>query len=324
MIWKAIKEINREMFQFSAGDAPTGVWKLATAIAGVAGAIGFYWKIPDSVAEWLFYRFYDSKAAKLAFESWQLNGHIGMRLLVVAAFFLLFYLVMFAAYAIKRLDYRGQVARSFGMRFRTVRREHDVLNIQGDCRTTSTESFLVDELQLSYIERRLQVPPNVTRSAAVITIEGLPPGTNAPTKVQDIGATRTYGVNFTPALHQTLEAATLKIEETIEKVIFMSQQVTPVHPTFKSKVESISLLVVEPIEILELSVTFPYGYAVGGASQICVCYGRTPTVHDQEMQRLRSDCALKPENKDGRQSLRLVVETPIMGLQYYLYWEPPA
>ena len=200
---------------------------------------------------------------------------------------------------------------------------HDVLDLTGNCRTTSTESFSVDELQLAYIERRLQVPPGVNRSVPAIVVEGLPAGTNATHTHHDIGPLRTYEVNFTPPLHQTQQPVTLKITETIDKVIFMSQAVTPVHPIFKSKVESISLLVVEPIDILELSVTFPFGYAVGGASQIRVCYGRTPTIHDLEEQRLKNGGALKPATNGSRQTLQLCVDSPIVGLQYFLYWEPP-
>ena len=323
MFLQAFREINEEMFSFSKEETKLNMWKLATGVAAVAGALGFYLKIPDSVMEWMFYRLTEAKTAKTSFENWQQAGHTGLRLLSLVSFFVLFYLIVFAFYAIKRLDYRAQVARALGIRFSLVKREHLVLNLQGDCKTTSTETFTVGDLQLAYIDRRLQVPPGVTRSAPVITVEGLPAGTNAPLGYKDAGGLRTYQVNFAPPLHKTLQLVSMKIGETIEKGIFMDQASTPVHPIFRSKVESISLLVVEPIDRLELSATFPPGYGVGGALQISVRYGRTATVHDIEEQRLKSNGALKPDNNGGQQTLRLVVDLPMMGLQYYLFWEPP-
>ena len=129
MIWTAIREINGEMFSTKGEPWKPGIWALATSVAAVVGGLGFYWKIPDSVAEWLDYRFYDAKTAKAAFETWQAGSHIGLRLVVLAASFLLFYLVVFGIYAVKRLDYRKQYARAFGVRFATIRREHDVLDL---------------------------------------------------------------------------------------------------------------------------------------------------------------------------------------------------
>ncbi len=325
MIWTAIREIHGDMFSAKGEPWKPGVWALATGVAAVVGGLGFYWKIPDSITEWLYYRFYDAKTAKAAFETWQAGSHIGLRLLVLAVSFLVLYLVVFGIYAVMRLDYRKQYARAFGVRFATLRREHDVLDLTGKCYTTGTEVFVVDELQLSYIERRLESPAGVARSAPAMKVEGLPSGTTETLSHRDAGPLRTYVFNFTPPLHQTQkQPVTLRTSETIDKSIYMNLAGTPVHPVFKSQVEAISILVMEPIDVLELSVTFPAGYAVGGSSQIRVCYGRTPTVHDKEEQRLRDSRAIKPETKGGRQTLLLHVDSPIVGLQYYLYWEPPV
>jgi hypothetical protein len=325
MLWTAIREINGEMFSTKGEPWKPGIWALATTVAAVVGGLGFYWKIPDSVAEWLYSQYYDPKTAKAAFENWQAAGHFGLRLLVFAVSFALLYLIVFGIYAVKRLDYRKAYARAFGVRFSMIRREHDVLDLTGKCFTTGTEVFAVDELQLAYIERRLESPAGVARSAPTMNAEGLPPGTKEMLYHRDVGPLRTYVFNFTPPLHQTQrQPVTLKTSETIDQSIYMKLANTPIHPVFKSQVEAISILVMEPIDVLELSVTFPSGYAVGGSSQIRVCYGRTPTIHDKEEQRLKDSGAIKPETKNNRQTLLLHVESPIVGLQYYLYWEPPV
>src|SRR5208283_213245 len=105
--------------------------------------------------------------------------------------------------------------------------------------------------------------------------------------------------------------------------IYMYEQDARVDEVFHSQIESISQFVLEPIELLELSVTFPYNYVVGGQSQISVRYGRTETVHELERERLLRENAISAEMQNGRQTLRLRVQQPIIGLIYYLYWQPP-
>jgi len=70
------------------------------------------------------------------------------------------------------------------------------------------------------------------------------------------------------------------------------QETRPADVFGNARVEFISYFVVEPVARLELTVTFPYGYQVGGQTQVGVRYGRTPTVHDAEEQRLKKSNAV--------------------------------
>jgi hypothetical protein len=223
-----------------------------------------------------------------------------------------------------RLDYRSQGARALGLKFLSVRRGHDILDLNGLCRTTSLEDFEVYDLHLSHIDRHLQLTSGTNwPHPPEITVEDLPEGHWSDYTIEDNGARRNYILNFTTALHQTTKPIRLRISDEIPKAFWMYEDETPIHPVFDTHVEATSWFVVEPIERLELTVTFPFGYRVGGQSQVSVRYKGTRTVHNLEENRLRNSASLISKVENGKQILQLVVEEPVIGLQYYLYWEPP-
>ena len=326
MTWKVFREINRGLFALPEKPTSLTFYKLAGAVVSIAGLIGAYLKAPDSVAHWLIQSLITFPAPKLqdALTSWDSGNHTALRVTTAFALLALVYAGSFALAAQERLDFRSQQARSLGVRFVSVERGHDILDLDGLCRTTSVEDFEVYDIHLSHIDRHLQLTSGAQwPSRPEIVVEDLPDNHWCNYEVQDDGAHRTYVLNFTKALHQTARPVRLRISDTIPKAFWMYEDETPVHPVFETRVEATSWFVVEPINRLELAVTFPYGYRVGGPSQVSVRYKGTRTVHNPEEERLRNDSSLNSKIENGKQILELVVEEPIVGLQYYLYWEPP-
>jgi len=322
MTWETFLDINREIFAPAQGWSKTTFWKLAVSAAAAAGVIGAYWKVLDDVAHGLIGSLVVPAGVEASLKAWDGSPHFFLRTMTALLSLAVVYAGAFFLTAQERLDYRSRVAESLGVRFTAVRREHDVLDATGRCRMTSTEELHVYDLHLSHIERRLQVTSATARTKPDISISGEPDGTTYNTLFRDEGSSRYYVINFLPALHRTADPVRLRMSEEVEKAIWMFEQDAPEQPAFNnSRVEFVSFFVIEPIERLELSVTFPYNYRAGGQSQIGVRYGRTSTVHDVEEQRLRNSVFGKIAN--GRQTLSLEVEKPVIGLQYYLYWVPP-
>jgi hypothetical protein len=322
MTWDTFLDINREIFSLPTGWAKTTFWKLVVSIVATAGVIGAYWKVLDDVAHALIGSLVVPANVDASVKAWNASPHFLLRTAVALLCVGLVYAAAFFLAAQERLDYRTRIAKTLGVRFTVVRREHDVLDTTGRCRMTSTEELQVYDLHLSHIERRLQVTAATTRTRPLIAISGEPDGITYNTRFRDEGPSRYYVINFLPALYRTTSPVHLKMTEEVEKAIYMYEQDAPEQPVFNnSRVEFVSFFVVEPIERLELSVTFPFDYRVGGQSQIGVRYGRTSTVHDIEEQRLRNSVFSKLGN--GRQTLSLEVAKPMIGLHYYLYWVPP-
>ena len=326
MTWRVFREINRGLFALPKKPTTLTFYKLAGAVVSVAGLIGAYLKAPDSVAHWLIQNLITFPAPKLqdALTSWDSGSHMALRIASAFALLAVVYAGAFALAAQERLDFRSQQARALGLKFLSVRRGHDIVEAEGLCRTTSVEDFEVYDIHLSHIDRHLQLTSGTEwPNRPEIVVEGLPEDRWCNHEVQDDGARRNYILNFTKALHQTAKPVRLRISDTIPKAFWMYEDETPVHPVFEARVEASSWFVVEPIARLELAVTFPYGYRVGGQSQVSVRYKGTRTVHNPEEERLRNLSSLNSKIENGRQVLELVVEEPIIGLQYYLYWEPP-
>jgi hypothetical protein len=326
MTWRVFREINRSLFALPKKPTTLTFYKLAAAVVSVAGLIGAYLKAPDGVAHWLIQNLITFPAPKLqdALTSWDSGNHVALRIASAFALLAVVYAGAFALAAQERLDFRSELARAVGVKFLSVRRSHDITDLDGLCRTTSLEDFEVYDIHLSHIDRHLQLTSGATwPNRPEIDVEGLPNDHWWNFEVQDEGSRRTYVLNFTKALHQTVRPVRLRISDVIPKAFWMYEDETPVHPVFETHVEATSWFVVEPIDRLELAVTFPYGYRVGGQTQVSVRYKGTRTVHNPEEERLRNSSSLNSKEENGRQVLQLVVEEPIVGLQYYLYWEPP-
>jgi hypothetical protein len=326
MSWKTFCEINRSLFAPPKDFSSMTFYKLAAALVSIAGIIGAYLKAPDGVVHWLIKGLVVFPALKSsdAITSWDNSSHWLFHIASATILLGLVYAVSFAVVAQERLDFRHQQARALGIRFVSVRREHDIQNLDGDCRTVSVEDFEVYGIYLSHLDRHFQLTKgDKWPTAPKVAVENLPDGSSFTGNVQDNGAQRKYVLNFTQALHETARPVRLRIMDEIPKAFWMYEQDTPDHPILGGRVESTSWFVVEPIDRLEASVTFPFGYLVGGQSQVSVRYKGTRTVHNAEEIRLRERGALASEIKNGKQTLRLAVDHPIIGLQYYLYWEPP-
>ncbi len=322
MQWDIFISINRDIFaRDKAAKATFG--KVVAGIAGLAAVMGAYWKAGDLLVGWLFVQLHNPVEGQKFFDIWRVAPHAGLHALVALVLLLLIYLAIFVWVAQQRLNTHDVLARSVGFELLLVKREHDVLSLSGRCVVISTDEIKVHGLQLSHIERRLQVTDPTTRSVPVFSVENLPDGVNSSHTYADNGALRVYDLNFTPPLHQMAKPAKMTISEEIGQAICMHREDTLEHPIFGQRVESISFFVLEPTVQIDLSVTFPANYVVGGASQISVRYGRTPTIHDVEEQRLKNSNSMTAESRAGRQTLRLKVEKPILGLHYYLYWVPP-
>jgi len=321
MTWKTALEINRAMFALPKGRPLLTFWKAAAWVLSVAGILGSYFKMSDILAHWAIRQ--TSANVDSSLKLWDASPHTLSNLAAAAGVLMLVYLGAFAYLAQDRLDYRSRLAESLGIRFLSVRREHDVLDLSGRCHMTTTDEFEVLDLQLSYIERKVEAPTANNRTIPEIHLEGLPEGTTYQQDQRDEGSLRSYIVNFTPPLRRTKKAVRLRLSEESDNVILMYEQDTPIHRVFNAKVEAVSQFVVEPIDRLELAVTFPRDYRVGGESQLSVRYRDTRSRHDGEEHRLVQAGAIAADENNGRQTLRLVVEEPIIGLHYYLHWIPP-
>jgi hypothetical protein len=326
MSWKTFREINRSLFAPPKDFNGMTFYKLAALLVSVGSLIGAYYKAPDGVVHWLIENVVSYPAAKSAdaIAVWDKGGHFGFH--IVSALLLVgaVYAMSFAVVAQERLDFRQQQATALGLKFVSVRREHDILNLGGDCRTVSTEDFDVYGIYLSHLDRHFQLTKgDKWESTPVVAVESLPDGSSWNRVVEDSGALRKYILNFFPPLHQTQKTVRLRITDEIPGTFWMYRQDAPEHPVLGGQVESTSWFVVDPIEKLEISVTFPYSYRAGGQSQVSVRYKGTRTVHEDEQTRLRACSALKSEIENDRLTLRLTVSHPVVGLHYYLYWEPP-
>lgn len=321
MTWKTFREINREFFTLPKGRPSATFWKSAGWIVTLAGIAGSYLKVSDILAHWAIRE--TSANVEVSLRAWDASPHVLASVAAGLVFLALVYAGGFAYLAQDRLDYRAQLAESLGIRFLSVRREHDVLDLTGRCHMTTTDEFEVLDLQLSYIERKVEAPTASHRTMPTVQLDGLPDGTTYQQEERDDGALRSYIVNFTPPLRRTKKTVRLKLSEESENVILMYEQDTPTHPVFNARVETVSQFVVEPIDRLELAVTFPRDYRVGGESQLSVRYRDTRSRHDAEEHRLVQAGAVSATENNGRQTLKLVVEEPIIGLHYYLHWIPP-
>lgn len=323
MTWRVFLEVNKELFAFARGSWRTTFWKLASGIVAVAGVAGAYWMALDGIVHWVIVKLVPGNA-ELLNKAWDAAPHYGLRTLVALILLALVYTAAFALTAQERLDYRARMARALGIKFLNVRREHEVIDLTGRCRAITIEQLEVYDLRLSHIQRRLQVPSVKNRTVPDILVEGLPEGVRCTPSHKDDDGLRVFVLNFFPPLSATINPVRIKIEETFDNGISMFEQETRPADVFgNARVEFISYFVVEPVARLELTVTFPYGYQVGGQTQVGVRYGRTPTVHDAEEQRLKKSNAVYGENRGGHQTLKLVVDEPIFGLHYYLHWVPP-
>ncbi len=287
MTWRVFCEINRGLFSLPEKPTSLTFYKVAGAVVSIAGLIGAYLKAPDSVAHWLIQGLITFPAPKLqdALTSWDSGNHTVLRLAMAFALLAVVYAGSFALAAQERLDFRSQQARSLGVKFVSVQRGHDIVDMDGLCRTTSVEDFEVYDIYLSHIDRHLQLTSGTQwPNRPEIVVEDLPDNHWCNYEVQDDGAHRTYVLNFTKALHQTAKPVRLRISDNIPKAFWMYEDET---------------------------------------SQVSVRYKGTRTVHNPEEERLRNDSSLNSKIENGKQILELVVEEPIVGLQYYLYWEPP-
>ena len=325
MTWQLFCEINRSLFPWPEKPWRITFWKAAAWLVATCGLVGAYYHAPDAAVHRLITALVNFPALKSedAILSWDHGNHTLLRAGTALLLFGLVYAGAFSIAAQEHLDYREKLARKLGLKFLSVRRDHEILNLAGDCRTASTEDFAVGGLHLSHVDRHLQL---TTKTVWVrrpgVFVEGLSETTWI-LDVEDDGPRRAYILNFIPPLHDTKQTVRLRITDDIPRLFFMFEEDTPQHDIFESRVETISWLVIEPIDCLELSVTFPHDYQVGGQSQFSVRYRTSRTIHEDEESRLRNSASLTSQVFNGRQTLKLRVGQPVIGLQYYLYWETP-
>lgn len=322
MNWKTFCDINREVIAIPKESKALTFWKLASAVIAVGGVLAAYYGLLDHVVHAFIHQVTPQAYQQASITAWDAASHVWAKALLAIFVLAVVYAFAFFAAAQGYLDYRKQMARSLGLKFLYVKREHDVLDLNGNCRMYSREAFEVYDLYLSHLDRRLQVPSASHRNPPQITVEGLPDGAKHIMTQRDEGNSRTYTLNFVPGLHQSLAPVKFTITELADHAIYMYESETPESLIFESRIESVSQFVKEPIDLLELSVTFPYEYQVGGQTQISVRYGLTKTEHTPEIQRMLREGAVTADTQNGRQTLKLVVREPIVGLVYYLYWQP--
>jgi hypothetical protein len=228
---------------------------------------------------------------------------------------------------VKKSNYRDQLAAAVGLKLLSVHRDCEILNLKGDCTLHEHEQFLVLGLSLADLIRR-QASRCTFRSKTPPTVHvtPLPDQTTYETNFEETNGFHRFHIYFRPPLERTNPDAPLNlfIAEEVEQAFLMSREEIPDTWKRTERRESISHVIAEPTENLEISITFPLGYMLRkDDASLRVLYGRSESRHIAEEDRLTRQEALKIYTLgDGRTKLRMFVDEPLLGLSYLLCWTP--
>lgn len=349
--WAQFCQINKEIFRFKSDDfSYFALLAVAIFIADILAAFTpvYLWFLKLLVAQLV-------PSANLPGEAADHTGlRIAFMLCVMAALYLVLYAVRAPQILAKRLDaaeatraamadeiiglqrdkntlvaqanYRDQLAAAVGVRFLSVKTHVELLNKDGDCRTTQEEVFHVFDLGLKDLVRQRASSCVHRRKAPNVVVSGLTTIGTYNHKEEDHANTRSYYVYFDPALQNTREPVRLTITEEVEKGFVMGRDKFPEKWWTDDQLERVGQLIIEPTDQLILWIDFPNGYRVPEDDfSIRVSYGRTKSRHSLEEVRLSAAKALGTKFlPTGIYRTVLTVEKPLLGLTYMLCWRPLA
>jgi hypothetical protein len=301
-------------------------WSGGTITSIASFSLGFDWVVPRTIG------YLAGKPEMVT--AWQANQHWGSKALISLLILGFFYSIVFAVQTSVLLseqqaaahppvpDYRALLAEAIGVNFTRVRDYYDVTNDSGDCHFIHEAEFQVDDFDLSHVERKLNSNSATSRGAPVMEVPLHPPNIQPLTQVDTSSNQRVYHFRFRPPMSRTTTISMVKFTEDMKRGIWMWREDVQFDRVLGGNLESISHLVNEPTDRLELEVAFPRGYTIAGDRNFKVRLGTTENVHAREEQRLAQALAVTAEIQNDRQSLKMIVERPIMGLSYFLCWVP--
>jgi hypothetical protein len=329
MTWATFRAINKRIITFDDWTSKITLvnvlgWAGAVVTGAAAFSGGFDWAAPRVIA-WI-----TNRPELVA--AWPANGHWGLKLFVYVLILALLYLAVFCFQASTLIaeqqarateqDCRKIVSAEIGVTFTKVRDYYEVANENGDCFVIHEASFVVGDLDLSHVERKLSCSSATSRGAPVMDVPVHPPSTNPSVQADTSSGQRVYHFRFQPAIVRTATESMVRFKEDMRRGIWMWREDVPFSAVLGGQLESISHLVNEPTELLELEVLFPRGYTIAGDRNFRVRLGTTENVHAREEQRLEKLQAVDNRLQNDRQILKLTVQKPVIGLCYFLCWVP--
>ena len=333
MNWKTFWAINQRIVAFRNVPRHITLPNVVGWFGAVIGAVvsfsgGFDWFAPRALAR-------VTDRTDLV-QAWQLGHHWSLKALVTFLLFSVAYLLVFSVQACVLLsekedrpeptpdpdEYRRQLAEKLGITFTRVRDYYDVTNENGDCFVIHEAAFVVGDLGLAHVERKLGSESATSRGAPLMEVPLHPPDTRPSTQADTSSSQRVYHFRFQPAISHTGTESMVRLTEEMGRGVWMWREDVPFSQVLGGSLESISHLVNEPTDKLELEVAFPRGYTIAGDRNFKVRLGTTENAHAREEQRLERAEAISNRLENERQILKLTVEKPVMGLCYFLCWIP--
>jgi hypothetical protein len=331
MTWEIFKAVNKRIVTFRGVSRKVTLsniygWSGGAIASIVSFSLGFDWVVPRTIG-------YLTGKPELA-AAWQANQHWGSKALVSLLILGFFYSIVFAVQtsvllseqqaAARPPDYRAMLGEAIGVNFTRVRDYYEVTNDNGDCHFIHEAEFEVGDFALSHVERKLSSNSATSRDAPVMEVPLHPPDIQPKTQADTKSSPRVYHFRFYPSMSRTTTISMVKFTEDMKRGIWMWREDVPFDRILGGNLESISHLVNEPTDRLELEVTFPRDYTISGDRNFKVRLGTTENVHSREEQRLAQTLAVTTRINKDKQTLRMVVDQPIMGLSYFLCWVPPS
>ncbi|HEV2298298.1 MAG TPA: hypothetical protein VGR72_07260 [Candidatus Acidoferrales bacterium] len=344
--WKQFYEINKSIFRLTGDDFSY------FTIVGLVAIVG------DVLAAFssIYVRFLRFAVALLISDTTlrgrvlaePVFGHGGFRFTFMLLVMMALYLALYVARApgvlarratqisslerdkqalLPRVDFRDQLAAAVGVSFTSIKRIARVTGYEGNAEMRQEETFVVSNLRLQDLVRRVGSDCKINRHDPVIEVVGLPRGIRPTKKYKDLQSepgTREYTVCFDPPLERMNAPATLLIREEMDRVFYLCWEDVPGDWPRSDRAEYMGHLVYEPTEQLSLLVEFPLGYDPPQESvSIRVNYARGETRHLDEELRLAHGQALRiRRNSDGAAVLSLDIKKPLLGLTYMLCSKP--
>lgn len=355
--WTQFREINKSVFRLKSDDF--SYFTIIGLVAAIGSVVAAFFTIYVRFLKFTVGLLVSDAALRAGVQAVSVEGHLIVRLIFMLAVMLAVYLLLFMARApqalgrraklaadaqdamaeqirnlekdkqalVPKADFRDQLAAAVGVSFLSVRRVARITTYDGDAEMRQEEAFLVSNLQLRDIVRRIGSDCRITRHNPIIEVVGLPQSMRPTKKFRDLSAEagmREYTVSFDPPLERMDAPATLLIQEEMSKLFYLSLEDIPSEWNQSGQTEHIGHMVFEPTEHIAIQVEFPLGYNLPqGSASIRVNYGRGETRHSGEERRLMDADALKIQRKaDGGVALSMDVPKPLLGLTYMLCWKP--
>ncbi len=344
--WAIFKEINKSIFRFGR-DKASLVSLIGTLIA-LGGAVASFSKAFDTVVKYIVgLLISDQRVKDLLVTAISREFHVWPKIVTALSILVVFYLILFSYHAFRfsvkmkkradeeneekqrqasSSDYRGSLAAAIGLKFQHSRYFYEILDFDGNAKMMRDEAFSVTGLRLHHLVRMSSSTCAEGRSGEFVKVEGLPAGVHYDPSFQMRGTSKIFNIYFAPALERTATPVTLRTGEDIQRSFLMYREAIQLDGwSLDEPLESVSHMVVDATELVEMTVTFPLGYQVTERSFYRVRYDASQTPHTQEEKRLHETPeVVKPDTlPDGRFRLTLSVPNPVMGLRYFLCWLPP-